>query len=216
MSSLYLLKPAVDTEETGSSYPAVQSYDDYNFKAYNSMHTLKAWEFPEHAPDIRFELAKGARLTDMLTQAAISGDGFLISEKLRNLFETLKMPPHRYYDATVEFENNLYTYYWLHIVWNDGVKFVNFPGTKFEIIKFSKIIGSIEISSYEDLKSKQKELGFIKMIYANQISMRMPNFDLFPVPINGCILATEKIKHQIEVLSPTGVLFVENTRTLMY
>ena len=33
MNQYYILKPAVGTKETGMAYPAVESFEDYDFKA---------------------------------------------------------------------------------------------------------------------------------------------------------------------------------------
>jgi hypothetical protein len=56
----YILKPAVDTPETGNAYPAVESYDDYDFNATNSVYKLESDKFPDFTPDIRFKHAKEA------------------------------------------------------------------------------------------------------------------------------------------------------------
>lgn len=215
MNSLYLLKAAVDTEETGSSYPAVQSYDDYDFKAYNSMHTLKAWKFPEHTPDIRFKLKPGAKLTDLLTDAAIGGNGLLLSNKFRELIEKFVMAEHKFYPAQIEAYGSIHEYYWLHLVWPEGVSYVDYAETKFNVIRFNKIIEPIEIRSYDDLKEKGIALGRSLMIYAKEIVMRLPTFDVFPKPINGGVIITEKVKYQIELSNLTGVLIKSDSGVLI-
>lgn len=205
MNSVYLLKPAVDTVETGRTYPAVQSYDDYNFKAYNSMHTLRTGMFPEHTPDIRFKLSPGAKLTDLLSQAAISGNGLLLSKRFKELIEYFNIADHVFYPAIVESDGIVHEYYWLHVVWMEGTFFVDYKTTKFNVTRFGKIIEPIEISSYEDLKNKAIALNRKAMIYAKEIVMRLPKFDIFPKPINGGLIITEKVKRQIEASNLTGV-----------
>jgi hypothetical protein len=216
MNPVYLLRDAVDTPETGKSYPAVQSYDSYDFKAYNSMHTLKAWKFPEHTPDIRFKLKPGAKLTDLLTQAAISSStGLLLSKKFKELIEKFVMAEHKFYPALIEAYGSFHEYYWLHLVWPEGVSYVDYSATKFNVVRFSKIIEPIEIRSYDDLKEKGIALGRSLMIYAKEIVMRLPEFDVFPKPINGGVIIAEKVKRQIELSNLTGVLIKSDSGVLV-
>ena len=67
----YILQPAVNIPETGNAFPAAESFDDYDFDGPRSVHKLTFREMPDFEPDIRFKLAKGAKLTDVMSQAAI-------------------------------------------------------------------------------------------------------------------------------------------------
>lgn len=210
----YILKPAVDTAETGNAYPAAESYDNYDFKAPNSVHKLNFREFPDFEPDIRFKLAKGAKLTDMLSQAAINANGFLVNQKLKEVIEKTNTVPCKFFKAKIEFKGGIADYYWMHLVWPDGINFVKFPNTNFNITEFGTVIEPISINSYEELGEKQKQLGVIKMIYAEQIVMREPNYDIWPNPINIGILVNEKTRHLIDSVNPSGVSFEVNNSVL--
>jgi hypothetical protein len=210
----YILKPAVDTPETGNAYPAVESYPDYDFNAPNSVHKLNFREFPDFTPDIRFKLAKGAKLCDMMGQATINANGFLISEKLKSIFEKANIVPHKFYPATIEAKGTLHQYYWVHLVWPDGQDYVDFKNTKFNVTEFGAIIEPISINSYSELGEKQKQLGVIKMIYAAQIVMKDPGLDIWPNPINTGIFVSEKTRHQFGLTNPTGVSFEDNNAVL--
>lgn len=210
----YNLKPAVDTKETGRAYPAVESYEDYDFNSPNSVHNLRFDKFPDFVPDIRFKLAKGARLCDMMSQATINANGFLISEKLKGIFDNSSIIPHRYYSATIEDDGIKHNYYWIHFIWEEGDSFVDYNQIKFNITEFGSIIETIKISSLKDLENKQRQLGVIKMIYADKIVMEDPCLHLFLNPINTGIYINEELKRHIEFLKSTGVSIQYNSDIL--
>lgn len=197
----YILKPAVDTEETGHVFPAVESYDNYNFDAPNSVHKIKSREFPDFEPDIRFKLAKGAKLCDMMGQATISAPGFLISERLKDFFEGVNSVPKKFYPATIEANGGFHLYYWMHLVWVEAVDFINFEQSKFKVKEFSNDLGEIEISSYRDLMKKQGELGFMKMIHNYKTSLKNPKFDLFLHGINFTVYVKDNINQVLKKYS---------------
>jgi hypothetical protein len=204
----FIIKPAVGTLETGMAYPAVESYDDYDFNATNSVHKLNYREFPDFEPDIRFKLAKGANLTDMLSQAAISAHGFLINEKIKTAFEQFKIVPHKYYPATIEdHEGNIHQYFWLHLVWEDWKNIIDWKNSSFFIRRVSKNLGSIDISSYDDFLSKKKELGVVKMIDFEKVTLKSKiEFDLF-TQLKSDVYSTKPLKEYTEHNSFSGVDF---------
>ncbi len=204
----YIIRPAVDTLETGNAFPAAESYDNYDFNAPNSVHKLNFREFPDFVPDIRFKLAKGAKLTDMLSQAAISAHGFLINEKLKNVFEQFNMVPHKYYPASIEdHHGNFHRYFWLHLIWEEWKNIIDWKNSNFFIRRVSKNMGPIEISSYDDFLSLKEELGVLKMIDFEKIIFKNKiQFDLF-TQLKSDVYSTKKLKEYIEFNSFSGVDF---------
>lgn len=201
----YILKPAVGTEETGMAFPAVESYDDYDFDGPNSVYKLDSDFFPDFVPDIRFKLAKGAKLCDIMGQATISACGLLISPRLKDIFDQFNIVPHRYYLANIETKGVLHQYYWMHIVWNDGINHLVFKDSKFQINEFGDNLGDLEISSYKDLLDKQTELGFMKMIFNYNSVMFNIVFDVFTHPLNKTIYLSENIYNTIMHKNLTGI-----------
>lgn len=193
-NTYYILKPAVDTSETGNAYPAADSYDDYDYEAPNSVHKLNFREFPDFEPDIRFKLAKGAKLTDMLSQAAISAHGFLINEKLKDAFERFKIVPHKYYPATVEdHDGNFHQYFWMHLVLEERFELLNFEKTNFFAVKK----GSkeyFEIKTPEEFQEKRKELGFFSPLKIENGVLNQTDYDLMLHPLKANELASLTIK----------------------
>lgn len=189
----YILKPAVGTKETGMAYPAVESYEDYDFKGFNSVYNLDSDCFPDFTPDIRFKLAKGAKLCDVMGQGTISACGLLINEKVKEVLEQFNLIPHKYFSATIEDKGVIHQYFWVHFVWEDGIKHLDFENSKFQINEFGDNLGEVEIETYKELLDKQTELGFMKTVYNYQSLMIDVNFDLFIHPFNKTIYVSEKV-----------------------
>src|SRR5688500_15759577 len=149
MNEIFILQPATNTKETGSKFPPVESYDNYNFKALNSVHNIKNREFPDFEPDIRFKLRKGAKLCDLMGQATINAHGFLISPKMKSIFENTNIIPHLYYPATIESNEILHPYFWIHFVWNESKELFDFENSYFYAKRFSQNLGKVNIKRSE-------------------------------------------------------------------
>jgi hypothetical protein len=200
----YILKPAVDTPETGSAYPAVESYPDYDFNGPNSVHKLNFTEFPDFAPDIRFKLAKGARLTDMLSQAAISAHGFLISKKLKNALEQFNIVPHKCYPAKIEdHQGNIHNYFWMHLVWED-TSVIDWEESKFYYIHFEEK-RPLKLSSIEAYTAKKKELGIFVPIQTAHIKFKKIGYELFVHPFQALSIISNTIKDSFARANLSGI-----------
>ncbi len=211
----YILKPAVGTEETGHVFPAVESYEDYDFNSPNSVHKLNHHEFPNFIPDIRFKLAKGAKLCDVMGQSTISACGLLISERLKNLIESVKTIDCKFYPSEIHSKNVKYIYYWCHFIWDNGIENIDFNKSKFKISEFGEDIGDIEITDYKNLLDKQTELGFMKLIYNYQTHIKKNDFSIFIHPLNKSIYCTDIFKHKINSEKITGISLVATNKLSM-
>lgn len=195
----YILKPSVDKEETGHVFPAVESYKNYDFSAHNSVHKLNHHEFPNFVPDIRFKLAKGAKLCDVMGQATISASGLLVSESLKNSIKNLNIAPHKFYSATIENDGYLHQYYWLHIVWKEIEDLIDYSNSIFFKSKFSKNLGNLNISSREDFWVQKKQMGNRFLISYDKISLyQKPIYDIYTLPFRGDIICNHKTFEQLK------------------
>jgi hypothetical protein len=197
MSQYYILKPAVGTKETGMAYPAVESFEDYDFNKATSVYKLDSDFFPDFIPDISYKLAKGAKLCDVMEKSNISACGLLINEKVKEVLEQFNLVPHKYFPATIEDKGTVHQYYWVHFVWEDGIKYLDFANSKFKIKRASKDLGEVEVLSLNELHSKQGELGFMNMIHNYEYTFLNPNFDLFIHPLNKTIFVSESLKSKM-------------------
>lgn len=204
-TKFYILKPAVDTEETGHVFPTVESYENYDFNAPDSVYNLDSNSFPDFTPDIRFKLAKGAKLCDVMGQSTISACGLLVSPKIKDAFKQFDLIPHKYFPATIEYNGSFLQYYWIHLVWENGIKHLDFEKSKFQINEFGENLGDIELNSHKELLARQTELGFMKMIYNYDTLMNNIVFDLFIHPLNQTIYISEKITNHLVAKSLSGI-----------
>lgn len=213
----YIFKTAVNNLETGSVYPQIQKMSPgYNYKAPYSVYALsKEYQhLPDFIPDLDyFELAGKAKLSDLLSTAMAYG-GFLISEKLKNVFEKFTLPMHRFYSARVKYKNQFYNYYWMHIIC-DLTNAVDYKNSKFFIYhNYAHNLGYIDISSKAELEEKQKKLKadnpgktitiwVEKIIFNNAFNEKIDLFKIGQFDSNYYI--SEQLKKAIIGASITGV-----------
>ncbi len=214
MSQYYILKPAVGTKETGMAYPAAESFDDYDFNKTTSVYKLDSDFFPDFIPDIRYKLAKGAMLCDMMGQGTISACGLLISQKIKAVFEQFNLIPHKYFSSTIEDKGIIHQYYWVHFVWEDGINHLDFANSKFQINEFGDNLGKVEIETYKELLDKQTELGFMKTVYNYESLMFNMNLDLFIHPLNKTIFVSENLKTKLTDFSGVDLTFAQNLKVV--
>jgi hypothetical protein len=70
----------------------------YNYDAPNSVHKLPYDSLPDFEPNFKTVIIHGhAKLTDLLSSAAIKNTGYLLSPRLRELLEQFALPLHRFY-----------------------------------------------------------------------------------------------------------------------
>ena len=204
MNQYYILKPAVGTKETGMEYPAVESFEDYDFNAPNSVHKIKFNEFPDFTPDLRFKLAKGAKMCDMMGQATINANGFLISEKIKVVLQNANTVPCKFYPATIEDKGIIYHYYWVQFIWEEGKQLIDFSNSIFFKQKFSDNLGYFNITNHEEYTNTKKEIGSRYMIGFEQLKLKgQPSFELMIVPFKTDIFILEDLK--LQLTSFTGI-----------
>ena len=171
----YRLENSVNTKEIG--WHAIQ-LDFADKKTMDSCWSLVNDEFPDFKPDLRFNLEKGSKLTDVVS-SGVDVPNFMINERVKNIFEQCKLPEHRYYEATVtDHKGVVHPYYCLHILPND-YSMIDFdktifkkteepmktwPELAFSNVKKIKDAPEIQIKDLEELE-KYKEEFFPNDLY---------------------------------------------------
>ena len=158
----YNFKNAVTRKKVGHYVQTKGFVDGYDMYGPHSMWKLNDEEFPNFVPDLRFDLEEKAKLTDVVSASNISARGFLINEKVKNIFESCKLPEHRYYDATINVNGEIHKYYWLHLLYND-LSLVDFPNSSFYLTSIGDNLGSVPVQSVDDYFLKLKELTFLRI-----------------------------------------------------
>ncbi len=142
---------STEPKEVGNQFPQT------NYIDLSIAHSLKFDEFPK--ADIKFnriELYKSAKLTDVISTAAISAHAFILSNKGLRIFEKFNLGNHKIYPANVFYKGTKHEFYVLHFI-NDLHKFLDFKQSKFYV---ANILGGyafdIDIDSEDDYESKRQ------------------------------------------------------------
>ena len=174
----YVFKHAIATKETGRVFPQIQNMsENYNFDTPYSVDALSRYvnKLPNFAPNLDcFILNSKANATDLLSSSTIANNGFLISEKIKNILSNYKLPDHKYFSATIQQGTTTLYYYWIHIG-SDFNDFIDYKKSSFNIIEnYSEIKQKVKIISKEDYISKKSEVNnkdINDSIQASQIVM---------------------------------------------
>lgn len=202
----YILKPAVDTTETGNAYPAVESIEGYDFNATNSVHKLKSREFPDFEPDIRFNLAKEAQLCDILSQATINAIGLIASPNFIKLISTLNSIPYKLYPTFINDNNIIKQYSWCHFIWKERFDVIDYKATEFYITE-NAIKKTIPVNTSVEFKQKRKDFGFFTPLQTDNLVLKPIDFDIFISPLKTDLLISQKTKSLIESKNISGISF---------
>ena len=205
MSEFYILEPAVNTKETGRKYPPVESYNNYNFKSPNSVHKIKFREFPDFEPDIRFKLAKGAKLCDLMGQATINAHGFLVSPKMKSVFENANIIPHRFYPASIESNGIIHPYFWIHFVWNESAEYIDFEKSDFYAKRFSQNLGKVFIKQESDILLEKEKFDIATLITFNSLVLKPFSYNLCIFNYFPKVYIKSELKSYLEVSKLTGI-----------
>lgn len=182
----YTFNYACDTAETGPVFPQIQKMTPgYDYESDNSVYALEnsRHSFPEFVPNLdSFILHGRAKLTDVISTAPISGCGFLISGKLKEIFERYRIVSHQFYPAKVISRGKIHdNYFWMHII-SDMTDLVDYPRSTFFVYKhYLTNDGVIKVNSIEDYFEKRKQLqkenpGINITIWSEKLQLK-PQFD---------------------------------------
>jgi hypothetical protein len=213
----YIFKPATNTTETGFVFPQVSKMrPGYNYGTPNSVHALsRAVEhLPDYEPDLDcFVVDRKAKLTDLLSVSVTYG-GFLISPKLKGIFEQFNLPLHKFFPAKVSYKKELFDYFWFHIVCNLTDQ-VDYSSSKFfTYYNYAHNLGYVDIRSKEDLTKHRENIkkdnpGKTITIWAEKIKMNEQfdkTLDLFEIGMfDANFYISKRLKDMIMELGVTGL-----------
>jgi len=203
----YILKPSLDEKETGKAYPAVISYPDYDFDGPRSIYKIRSDHFPDFVPDLRFKLARGAKLCDMMTEATSSAGLILVSQRFHVfILSNAILPSHRFCDCFIETKDGIIKYYFLHLVNPELIEYIDFEKTIFYKKKYSDNLGLLNINSYSEYQAIKSELGTRFMIGIEKMTLIRPiPYDIFQMPLIYKMLISEKFYEKLNLQCFTGI-----------
>ena len=98
----YSISPSTNEKIIGTFPQTDGMGPGYNLRGANSVWNLPNLRKPDFEPDFDcFRLDKKAKLTDVISTAIINACGFIVSDKLKNIFDEFKLPPHIYYPVKI-------------------------------------------------------------------------------------------------------------------
>ncbi|WP_179350050.1 imm11 family protein [Winogradskyella pacifica] len=160
-------------------------------------------------------LYKSAKITDFISGDYLSGNGWIISGKVKSLLNDFNIGKHRFYPIIVEHKDTKYTNYYYLQFSNDSTKYVDYKKSTFyknkKIIDLPETRQDIEINSQKEIKEKTKELRKIdewcsinpKTIF---LKKKFPAFDLFEFHNLNTIskFISDRLKAKMESENITG------------
>ena len=196
----YTLQPAVGTKETGMAYPSVNYYDDYDFDGQKSIYKIRFDQFPDFVPELRFKLARGANLCDMMSVGGSNSALKLVSKRLHDfILSNAILPSHRFYDCFIKTKDGIIKYYFLHLVNPELIEYIDFEKTIFFKKKNSENLEILNIISYQDYLRIKADLGMLYTIRVKKFSLQKPiPYSIFVMPF---ILETLISNYFFEILN---------------
>ncbi len=130
----YSISPSTDEKIIGTFPQTDGMGPGYNLRGTNSVWNLPNLRKPDFEPDFDcFRLDKKAKLTDVISTATINACGFIVSNKLKIIFDEFKLPPHIYYPVKILYKKEMISnYFWLHFI-DDNTKNIDFLNSTFEL-----------------------------------------------------------------------------------
>ncbi len=195
-------------KETGRDFPQLHC------TTQSSAHQISAWEFPDFKPELQFELNKTAKLTDVLSNAAIPGFGFLHNGRTKQILNGFNLMKNKFYDAEILLPKTgkKEKYDYLHLCDPELSRTIDYKKSVFYEEEFVFRTGKIQINSYEhynELKLKDKEAKFsvdLDEIFVTDSFDRTLDMFVF-LPFSGKIYITERLKDELEKEKITGLVF---------
>lgn len=201
----YQISAKVDApKEVGTIYPQAHCLTQKE-----AAHRLRHAMLPDFLPELRFELNKGAKLTDLLSEVAIMAHGVLISERMKKWVASFNLGQHAFYPTRVfTRDGQEHPYFYLQIL---PIPFeaLDFAQSEFIIKDLSAPTKNIAISSYEEYLVQKEELGHMRRIKIKQAVLSHAfdrSLDLFAIPVlDGRLLVSEGLNDGLAKEGFTGI-----------
>ena len=191
----YSINYETSDEITGKDYPQADCLNIDEIGKFSS------WELNKNEKILKFKLNNKSKLTDVISVLEIN-TGFLISPKVKAIFDDFNLMRHQYFEASVETKSGVSKYYWLHLSEPNLSKLIDYKKSTFYETEFTFKKEQINIDSfehYQKLKSKDKEASFGVKLEQICFSNKFDNtLDLFAfLPFNNEVFISEKLKKEL-------------------
>lgn len=203
-----------ESTEKGNFGIREENEPGYDWEAPTSQDNLSYFNFPDFDPAFSgLILTKISKEVDLIDDGgAIGGNGLLVSEKLKDLFSSCKLPEHRTYEVPL-LDRKTYTktgrkYYWIQLLDESNYAWIDFDSSEFIMTDFfDENEKEIIVKSVEDLEQRygsinrlKERLKYKKIVLRNDLLQNTPVvFSLGQ--LNSYLIFNQKLKE----------LFLENS-----
>ncbi|WP_373726576.1 imm11 family protein [Bacteroides heparinolyticus] len=226
----YIVDDSLEENVVGKDYPQAYNFiKGYNPEAPEALFSLYELgnRFPDYTPNIDGLMLSGyAKLTDFVS-TAFSPDMFVLSDRVKTLFEAYNLCPHRFYPVGLYKRKVKQNYHMLHVLSYCYLDYIDFERSSFILKSRSPAEKSscpISLKSKadfmeQDSKLVQKAGVMWQTIRATKIVMT-PDFDkeldfFFVFWVDTNLYISERLKNAIESNGMTGWIFTPATNLIV-
>ncbi len=219
MKEYFGLTESAEDKIIGTYPQLVDMIEGYDYEANNSVNNLQIYrgiEPPFTNPNLDgFKAAKGAKITDIMS-GPIGGRGFILSNRVKSIFEKFKIPKHYFFEAKIYHKNICYdNYYWFHLV-SDYRQFVDYKKSEFykgkDLFKFDNYDEYLKFSEITDRH------GFLmaeKVVLSR--SFYLSDFDMFMISnFDQTIYISDSLRAELSVSKISGYELITQVPLVMY
>jgi ribosomal protein S18 len=154
-------KSKISKDEKGNYIVEIDNSIEPTFTRLSRL--FSDYNLPPKTVDIGIvTLYKSAKITDFISGDHLSGNGWILNEKVKEIFSDFNIGKHRYYPIIVEHKDKKYDNYFYLQFSNDASEFVDYKKSNFymnkSILDLADTRENIEINSIEEIEKKTKEL----------------------------------------------------------
>ena len=209
MKKYYKIENKIDTDEVGRN---ISSQTDglvgkITFNINHSYRIFSHHNLPEQfIPNETIKLANSAKQTDFISTGLISGYGFIISERVKNVLEQFKLVQHKFYRIPlVHKQKKLDGYYWLHMH-QPQQEYVDFDNSTFQVRKFSQVIkDELKLKSIDEYWEERKNYKRGQLFRIKQLKIKDNNYDFLYIGVGGVMkLISEELRDKLIEMKITG------------
>ncbi len=204
MKRYYALDLPAESIETGNNYPQLE-FDNvkeaFKFK----------YSFPETEPELSAKLQKGSKLSDILSQASITGNGLMVSEEVNSIITRYRIMSHKIYSCPVKDHIGvIHQYYWIAFVQPELVDMIDYEKSTFYLKKGLKDLGEITLTNFNHYKKIKETLDISTIVKLKKVFFKDIELDLFQLPLfDSNIYVSQFLKDSISTCTGFNLTEVE-------
>lgn len=175
----------------GNQYPQIQKMSpDYDFNSSSSVYNVSRSfrTLPNVVPDFNgFVLHNRAKLTDFISNVFSYPNGFIVSERVKNILSMCTLQTHAFYPIVLYHKGlRIDNFFWFHIIY-DLTDVVDYERSTFFVKKVHNELGEVSVSSKSDFLNKREAIeqeysGQNVTLWAKKLQfLSHANFDFFKI-----------------------------------